>query len=85
LTGALDDHDGVVDGTVHLGEELLSTSTKDDGDGLGLGTAAEDVVALASKLTLLEKGASSQHRLVEIVDGGLDLRSAGLAHARQVL
>jgi hypothetical protein len=45
LHGTADNHDGVVDGSLTLLNELLSTTAKDDGARLGLGASSEEVVS----------------------------------------
>ena len=52
--GAFDDHDGVVQASLHLGYELFCAAAEDERAGFGEGAAFEEVEALAADLPLVE-------------------------------
>lgn len=78
LDGPADNHDGVVEGPLDLVDELVSTTTEDEGAALGLGAAPEDVEPLASNLDLLEPVTATQVLGLQVVDRGLDGTANGL-------
>ena len=55
LDGPTNDHDSVVQRSLRLFHELLGSSTKDQGAGLTLGHAGEEVETFTSDLELNEK------------------------------
>ena len=58
--GATHNHDCIMQGTVHLSNELLSTSPQDERAGLGGGTASHKIEALIPHLTFLEACTGTQ-------------------------
>lgn len=85
LDGALDDHDGVVQGALDFGDELLGAAAQDQGAGLGLGAVLEEVEALAADLALVEGPAHAEVVGLDVGAGGLDGGAGGLDDAVHVL
>lgn len=54
LNGPLDNHDGVVQTPLYLGDELLGASSEDERACFGCGTSLEEVEPLSSYLSLLK-------------------------------
>lgn len=79
-----DDHDGVIQRSSGLGDELVGSSSKDDGGRFTLGTNGEHVISFSSELDFFEFTAGSEDGGLESVDGGLDDSSGGLGHTLEV-
>mmetsp|Transcript_34422 Transcript_34422/g.53812 ORF Transcript_34422/g.53812 Transcript_34422/m.53812 type:complete len:399 (-) Transcript_34422:134-1330(-) len=71
LNRPLDDHEGIVDATFTLGDELLGTSTQNDGTSQRGGAFHKDVKAFVSHLTFFEFTTRSQDRFRQSVGSGL--------------
>lgn len=85
LDGALDNHDGVVQRALHLGNELLGAAAQHQRARLGLGAALEEVVALAANLALLKGLARAQVLRQDVGACGLGDGAGGLGDALHVL
>lgn len=83
--GTLDDHNGVVQTALHLGNKLLSTSAQDESAGLGGRALGEEVEALSTDLTLLEDTASTQVALLDVTAGRLGGSAGSLANTVHVV
>lgn len=81
LHGTSDDHDGIIQGSLGLSDELLSSSPQDDSRGLGFGAVDEEVVPLGSDLLLLKLAAGAEDFTGESIDGGLDDSTGGLGYS----
>ena len=67
LRGAANDHDGIVNGSLGLLDELLRSTAQDDCARLRLRTAGEEVVPIGADLLLNKKLALSQRVLCDAV------------------
>lgn len=85
LDGPLDDHDGVVQTPLDLGDELLGPSPQQQRARLGLGAPLEQVEPLSTNLLLLEPLTPSQMLLANVGASRLDRSSHGLHHALEVV
>ena len=82
---ALDDHDRVVETALHLGNELAGTTTQDQGARLGRRAFGEDVVALPTDLTLLERAAGAEVAVLDVTACRLGRGAGRLADAVHVV
>mmetsp|Transcript_9374 Transcript_9374/g.23003 ORF Transcript_9374/g.23003 Transcript_9374/m.23003 type:complete len:450 (+) Transcript_9374:701-2050(+) len=82
--GPLDDHEGVVDAPLALGDELLGSSPQHDRAGQGRRALREEVEPLVADLALLEDPAGPEDRLGQAVAGRLDGSVGGLRDAFHV-
>ena len=82
---SLHDHDGVVQTSLHLGDELLRPAPQDEGARFGLRAALEEIEALAADLTLLEPFAGAQVVVLDVGAGAGDGAAAGLDDAFEVV
>lgn len=85
LDRPLDDHDGVVETALDLGDELLGATTKKKGAGHRLRSALEQVEPLAADLALLERAASAEVLWVDVGARRLDRTTDGLHDALEVV
>jgi hypothetical protein len=83
--GSQHDHDGVVKRSCGFLNVLSSTATDDESHSLGVAALCEHVIALASKLDLLELSASSEDLLADAIGGGLDLTASSLDSSLEVI
>lgn len=85
LDGTLDNHDGVVQRTLNLGDKLLSATAQHQRAGLGLGALLEKVESLATNLALLKDAAGAEVLVQDIGAGGLNDSTGGLDDALHIL
>ena len=83
--GALDDHYGVVEGALDLGDELLGAAAEDEGAGAGGGAALKEVEALVADLALLEPFAGTEVSGADVGAGAGDCAATGLDDAFEVV
>lgn len=83
--GALDDHDGVVQGALDLGDELLGAAAQDERARLGRRAVLKEVEALAADLALLKGAAGAQVLGQDVGAGALDGGARGLDDALHIL
>lgn len=83
--GALDNHEGVVERALNLGDELLSTTSEDKSAGLGGGAALKEVEALATDLSLVEGLACAEMLGVDVGAGALDSGAGGLNNTFHII
>ena len=84
LDGTSYDHDGVVEGTLHFGNELFRSTAHNDGTGLGFGAAGEYVVTITADLLLLEQGTFAQVLGLQVQDGRLNGTTDSLDDTLQI-
>ena len=84
LDTALDDHDGVVEGALDFGNELLGATAEDQGAGFCCWAAREEVVALGADLDLFKGRAGAEVGGLDVGAGGLDGSSCGGADTVKV-
>ena len=85
LDRPFDDHDGIVQTALDLGDELLGPAPQHQGASLGFGTAFEEVEALAANLSLLEALAPAQMLRLDVGAGRLDAGAHGLNDPLQIV
>lgn len=85
LDGALDDHDGIVQGALDLGDELVGTTTEDESAGLCCRAALEEVETLATDLAFFEDITGSEVSGLNVGAGGLDRCACCLADTLEVV
>lgn len=78
-------HNGIMERAFDLGDKLLSATTHDNRARLGLGAASEQVVAVATDLTLLEPIALAEVLGLKVIDRGLNGATNRLDHAREII
>jgi len=85
LEGSSDNHDGVVKRSLSLLEVLRSSSSKNEGGGLGFDTLGEHVESFVSELNFFKLAAGSENVLSEAKDGGLHDGSSGLGDSKDIV
>lgn len=85
LDGTLDNHDGIVQRPLNLGNKLLGATTQHQRAGLGLGTVLEKVESLATNLALLKDAAGAEVLVQDVGTGGLDDGTGGLDDTLHIL
>lgn len=82
---SLHNHDGVVQTSLHLRDELLGSPPQDEGARFGLRAAFEEIEALAADLALLETFAGAEVVVLDVGAGAGDGAAAGLDDALEVV
>mmetsp|Transcript_45072 Transcript_45072/g.75199 ORF Transcript_45072/g.75199 Transcript_45072/m.75199 type:complete len:221 (-) Transcript_45072:886-1548(-) len=77
-------HNSVVQAALRLFDELVRTSSENDGGGLCPGASLEDVEALAAYLDFFKPRAGTERRGEDIANGRLCGRAGCLGHALHV-
>lgn len=85
LDRSLDNHDGVVQTPLNLGNELLGSTTQHEGASLRLGATLKQVEPFSTDLLLLEALARTEVLLTNIGAGRLDRSSDGLHDTLEVV
>ena len=85
LDRSLDDHDRVVQTSLHLRNELLGTSSQDQSARLGLRAVLEQVESLSTNLPLLKLATLAQVVWLNIGRCRLDRTAHGLSHTLEVV
>jgi hypothetical protein len=84
LDGTLDNHDGIVQTALNLGNKLFSAATEDKSTRLCAGAALEEVESLSANLALVKACARSEMRVVNVRASGLDRCTGSLAYTLHV-
>lgn len=79
------DHDGVVERTLGLLDELLGTAAQNERARFSLRTTREDVVPLAADLLFLEDLARAEHARCQVLHGRLDRAAARFHRSLEIL
>lgn len=85
LNSTLDNHDGVVQRALNLGDKLLSATAQHQRAGLGLGAVLEKVESLATNLALLKDATGAEMLVQDVGAGRLNDGTGGLDDALHIL
>jgi len=85
LDSSDNNHESIVEGSLSFLNVLRSSTSQNDSDSLGSGTASEHVVAFVTELYLLELVAVTENLLIDTVSGGLHDSTDGLGSSLEIV